>query len=548
MESDPIYVNTDLKRKTSQSFSLPYEGQLQINIVHDNIVSRLQLISYVQDKMRVIIISPTCNIINRTRWNISIFPFAVETSEKVEGVKRNEISSKRFQKLENHPSDHDHCQGILTFTDLTKRSRKKFNNGFDCFIAITICEYGMSIPFKIQPTNRQCLNVFGKDENVSIAVSTLKIDEIFYISVMEDNSPTLTVHNKTDFDLYLAQTDITSSNTKNIQPHKEIHDDRFPWHQLVPKKQKVFYTPPIVNESFPELNSPEYGLIMACVTANDAVRWSLPLKIDGTKKIVFSLPMFGDICLDVNDQNKTTTVVINYIQQDSDESSSNHIRSLKSNIELMRKKTHLKNINRIRQINLNFYVQQINWTISKENKSIISLNLDEILLKYSQQLRKLELEFSGVQIDNELYPSGNYDFPVVVCNKDQSSKQTRTIIKNIWDISDFIEQSMNGKNFRIALDFYEESDTVKNILVKFLPIRIYIEDTFITAILEMLEDCSPNNLIAEEVSNWTSKDCGLLCSQSDIRDQIAYFTEPVKIRNLRIDPVHILISVHTCMR
>lgn len=549
VESDPIHVNTDLKRKVSQSFSLPFEGQLQISILHENILFRLQLVSSVHDKMRMIMISPAVTIINRTKRNLKILPFAVETSEKVDGVKRNDISIQRCQILETHQSNHDHCQGIMAFTDFTKRSKKKFNATFDSFIAISTDDNNMSIPFKVYPSNRHCLNIFGSHgNNFSLAISIVKNDDIFFITIIEDTSPTLTIHNCTDFDLYLAQTDITSSNSKNIQPHREVSDDRFPWHQLVPKKQKVFYTPPIVNETFPEISSPEYGLIMACATANDAVRWSMPLKIDGTKKIIFSLPMFGDICLDVNDQNITTTIEIHYIQQDSEETSANLIRSSRINKEHANKKTHVMNFFRTRQINFKLHVQQINWTISRENKSIISLNVDDILVKYSKMPSKLEIEFAGIQIDNELFSTGNYDFPVIVCNKEQPSKHIRSSIKNIWDISDFIDHSMKGENFKIAIDFHTEVRAVKNISVKLLPIRVYIEDTFITAILEMLEDCLPHNLIAEESMQWTNSECGFLCSQSDIRDQIAYFIEPLKIQTLRIEPLHILISVHTCMR
>lgn len=516
--------------------------------------------------MRIIIVSPMVLIINRTQIDLKVFTFAVEVNGRVEGVKRNEIALKQFKKLDKlkSESNHEHCQGIVHFMDLTKsNSKRKFNANFDFFVSFSIDETNLSIPFKIQTINRQCVNVFrgqlgskgstvsSHDESVAVAVTVVKKDDIFYISIAEDVSPMLSIYNNTDFDLYMAQTDMTNYNTKNIQPHKEIPDDRFPWFQLVPKKQKVFYTPPIVNETFPEINLPEYGLILACVTANDAVRWSKPLKIDGTKKMILSLPMFGDICLDVNDLNRTATIDINYIQQDTDDSPANSAcnnRIIRADKEENYKKTCVLNTN-TRNIIFKLYVQQINWTVSRDSQSIISLNIDEILLKFNCLPRKLDIEFGAIQIDNELFPSRNYDFPVVVCNikVDNASKKSKNFISNIWDISDLIENLMNGQNFKISLDFYKDG-AIENVTIKMLPIRIYIEDTFITTILEIMEDCLPNSLAVEDVNNTTYTNCGFLCGPEFIRDQMVYFMEPLRIRTLRVEPLRVLISVHTCMR
>jgi vacuolar protein sorting-associated protein 13B len=123
----------------------------------------------------------------------------------------------------------------------------------------------------------------------------------------------LSVTNNTDFNLFVAQTDMKTS-AKYILPHKEISDEKWlSWFQVIPSKQKVFYTPPTINEHFPEIFNPDYGIIFACVSGDEFIRWSLPIKIDDTKKIIINVPMFGDLKILVDVRSKTSEININYI-------------------------------------------------------------------------------------------------------------------------------------------------------------------------------------------------------------------------------------------
>lgn len=86
------------------------------------------------------------------------------------------------------------------------------------------------------------------------------------MSIHEDLSPFLEIKNDTDFNLFVSQTDFPNPNEKSVVPRKECCDDRFMWHQVIPAKTVVFYTPPSINDNFPEIHNVEYGLIFACVS------------------------------------------------------------------------------------------------------------------------------------------------------------------------------------------------------------------------------------------------------------------------------------------
>ena len=246
------------------------------------------------------------------------------------------------------------------------------------------------------------------------------------MTIFEDLTPYLAVQNTTDFHLYVAQTDLSNPNTKTILPHKEIDDERFLWFQTVGSKQKVFYTPPSISERFPEINSIDYGLIFACVSGDDNIRWSQPIKIDETKRIIFNVPMFGDLKLNIDMRFKTLQISISYIASESisslnqisliQETSSDsttpfhYIKNSPSResyrasekssfLEInsnYKKSFKMTEKTTMRGLNVNFFSKGFNVTLFKDadpvtakRTDLISLNIDEIGFQYSKLVSNL---------------------------------------------------------------------------------------------------------------------------------------------------------------
>lgn len=207
-------------------------------------------------------------IANHTQRNLKVLPFCVENGDKIESIRRNEIPIGECVDLFNNLKNQKSKKGnpIAFFTNISSKSKHKFHSNVNSFIAIGMSDKNtFTCPLKIQPTLRKCLNVLNNDnESFSINVSIIKHEEQFFVSIFNDTQPILAVKNNTDFNLFVAQTDMKNPSAKYVLPHKEISDEKWlSWFQAVASKQKVYYTPPTLNEHFPEIINPECGIIFA---------------------------------------------------------------------------------------------------------------------------------------------------------------------------------------------------------------------------------------------------------------------------------------------
>lgn len=508
--------------------------------------------SSIENKMRLIVISSLVVVVNHSRHDLNVFAFAADVGEKLDGIKRNEVPTRKFKVVEG--SSREKGRPIVAFEDvLVGKGKRKVNTNFSLLIAISGKSDDTSFPIKLQPTMRKCLNVPGATENFPVSVSIVKHNEQFFVSIYDDSAPFISIRNDTDFNLYVAQTDVTGP---NVSAHREVADDRFSWFQAVPSKQRIFYTPPVVNEHFPEIINPDYGLVLACVTGDDfGPRWSQPVKIDGTKKIIINVPMFGDVKLTVDVSDKIARFTIGYVKDevtdirrdDSHHSFLDINRNYQKTFSVARQ-------SKSKALNVNFYSRGVSFTIYKDagrqRVEMITLNLDDIGIKHSKLSRKLKINFSKVQVDNELFPSGEYDFPVVLCNKDLPKMPGHDVaVTSIWDLNEIIDEQENQEMFSVDVDLYEKC-RIENVVVKLQPIRVYIEDTFINFLLEIVDDCLPTNLMPKSGRDdaRVKLENGFVLVPIAVMSQAMILAEPLRLKSIRLEPLHILLSVHTCMR
>lgn len=517
--------------------------------------------------MRLVIISSLVVVVNHSAHAMKIFAFVADVGEKLDGVRRNEIPTKQFKTLfGNIKGFNKKGHPLPIFADLCGgKGKRKVNTSFSSLISIGSGNEEASFPIKIQPMLRKCVNVPSENGNLPVSVSVIKHNEQFFVSIQDDLSPFMSIRNETDFNLYVAQTDLTNPNAKYILPHKEVTDERFSWFQTVPSKQRIFYTPPIINEHFPELANPDYGLIFACVTGDDFVRWSQPIKIDGTKKIIINVPMFGDVKLTIDDRGKMALVTIGYIQNEGDDSVARSeltrevYRSVSRQSFLDVNSNYQKTFSVLKKasakaLNVNFFSKGISFTIYKdgERKRVeqISLNIEEISVKYSKLACKLKINFTKIQVDNELFPLGDYDFPVVLCNKDLPKSSNHQLAgTSIWDLGEILDEQQSQELFTIDFDLYENGE-IENVVVELQPIRLYVEDTFINVLLETVEDCLPTNLIPKSNKGVERVKLvnGMILVPNAVVVQAQLLSDPLRLKTVRLEPLHILLSVHTCMR
>jgi vacuolar protein sorting-associated protein 13B len=508
-------------------------------------------------------------IVNNSTKMLDAVPFYIDNSEKMVEIKKTEIADRKANELHQNSKHEPIKQGdpISLFFNIKKTVIKKKNaNNLTYYVTLGMTKSNTySCPLKIQTTTRKCLNISNGLENFSIAISILKHNEQFYLSIFDDENPKLSIKNNTDFNLYIAQTDTKNTNLNYIIPHKEVLDEKngLKWFQIIPSRQMIFYTPPIYTENFPEITHNNYGLIFACVSGDNFIRWSMPVKIDETKTIIINLPMFGDVKMIIDCKSQTSQIIVNYINSEqpvNEDQQVSNFSTLSSLPSQQYSKTFGMNMRRKnkRNMNINCYLESINVTVYRDNESkrtnLMSLNIEEITADYSIFGRKLRVDFSRIQVDNELFHTGNYDFdfPVVLCNKtitQKSNFDSSTV--SLWDISKIFQhhRSNIAENFSIVLEFYENDDKLENVILKTQPIRIYIEDTFINVITELIDDCLPKKYEQKMTFDEEFKILeGLVIVPTTIFDQAHHLAEPVQLKMIKIEALHILISVHTCIR
>lgn len=87
----------------------------------------------------------------------------------------------------------------------------------------------------------------------------------YFISFHDDTAPTIEFENRTELHLLMAQSD---PNDLMKSPVEHIKDSHFEWFQNVPSNSTVFYTPPSINEHFPEKSDSEIAIILACINGS----------------------------------------------------------------------------------------------------------------------------------------------------------------------------------------------------------------------------------------------------------------------------------------
>ncbi|XP_076241466.1 vacuolar protein sorting 13B [Calliopsis andreniformis] len=184
---------------------------------------------------------------------------------------------------------------------------------------------------------------------------------------------------------------------------------------------------------------------------------------------------------------------------------------------------------------------------------VASLSMTDVIVTVAAKSRIVNLHtFIGdLQLDNQLFDQGGFDFPVVLISQTPLvTKETGYYTNNC--LMNKIEQIR--ENSLIAIDYILENQgqlrASKELYVKIAPISAYIEDTYITQLLNYATSMVPPRfLVLDDI-----KKARTLISTSEvyIPDYIMIdakiLSAPLRLQNLKIEPVSILLSVHTSVR
>lgn len=103
-------------------------------------------------------------------------------------------------------------------------------------------------------------------------------------------------------------------------------------------------------------------------------------------------------------------------------------------------------------------------------------------------------------------------------------------------------------HFKVLLEDTEFS--AKDIICSLQPLRVYIEDKFIAALLDFAIENLPSNVVyVHDSYERIELNAHEILIPRIISEQIlSFLSEPLRLNRLCIKPLSILLSVHTCIR
>ncbi|XP_062558103.1 intermembrane lipid transfer protein VPS13B [Armigeres subalbatus] len=584
LESQLIYLNGDNKKQAPNSYILPMEGSIEINLRSDNGVTNLILTSLTENNIRVLILASQFVVTNYSSIDLRCWSFGVLSNERLDQVRQDDAGPHTAcYNIPRNDRKCDNPQGtaITAFNNLSKHKNKlKFNSSYNCYLTLYQNDGNeFSSPIYLnRPVSRKSFSVQCDDHYIPLSLSIVAHQGQQHVSVYDDPCPSFAIENRTDFNIYVAQSDSVNANKAATAVPECVVESNFVWYQIVGSRQKVYYTPPALDAVFPETQELDVALIFACVSGS-AIRWSHPVKVDENKNIFLNIPLYGDLKLAVNIKNRTADVLIDYISQDL-EFSAKDIRTRLLNPaalpadqdpDLQQKPTPKQPSSpsvisfdqplRTKRISFRGFFKSLNLTLFKDQESkcctkvdLISCNFDRVGIEMNTggEGSKALVQFVAIQVDNELHSTGEYDFPVILCSEDHEAKQAKpVVIPNQYKLEDCLEELAANALCSIYAEMDAESWTnVEGLRFKINPIRAYIEDTYVNILLDYLMECLPVNLLFQPEVPTERIKCasGQVLIPKLVTQQSSYLADPIKFRYIRIEPLHVLLSVHTCMR
>lgn len=223
-----------------------------------------------------------------------------------------------------------------------------------------------------------------------------------------------------------------------------------------------------------------------------------------------------------------------------------------------------------KHIHATFFLRGVHVTLtedipkmSSERTEIVFLSLDNVCVSVKPQfLRKdseelnVHISIGDLQLDNQMFQCGGFDFPVILIG--QVPKHNLACGFSLsTPASHLVEQFSSGSlivftaSLEVLNDRGRSSSAMKQLEVSFGPLCAYIEDTLITKLTKYLMCLLPTKLILLPPSDTGAS---LPPSSSLIPiPKVTYWDSrqvafPLRLRMLNIQPLSLLLSIHTSVR
>ncbi|KAM7361700.1 vacuolar protein sorting 13B isoform 2-T2 [Cochliomyia hominivorax] len=602
LQSLPIYLQNAIVTQSKHFYTVNEGDYTDIVVLRANEVVKFILMFKIENNRKIFKLYPKYAVVNHTKNRLCVLPFAMDHKES--------ITRKNVEHLDNCMSKislkatpyKQNSIGISLsqFYDINAQSaQRSVDSAFIYFVVIKYCDNtDISIPIPLTlPFNRKCFSIQNGKESLALMVSLIEHEHVYYLTIFEDIAPALLINNQTDCPFIIGQTN-AGENSKVSSIISEYEGKHLEWHHVIPKQSKSFYTPPEWYSHFPDVEPTLCNITLALfddLCTKKSIKWSKPIRLDTSWKKFLHIPGHGDVKVVICDKHRVIRLSIYYISQQM-EFSVKDLRSRLSTTEPIKilsshsqtpieqtPSTHPPTSERIKQetpqqiinnqiclhfrnncdnlrqnLKIRFFVKEINLSLHTDNttcqymkREVVAIYADDLLISYedNEDERNMNIVIPNLQIDNQLFSTGKYDFPVILCAEELYEKQE--CVPEPYYLDTYYK-ILKERNIMIEfkLKLFEDEFKVNSLNCKLSPVRAYIEDAYITDFLDALVECEASNCAYKPKLEYERK---ILIENQihiprDVETQAIYAAEPLQLRSFSIEAMSVLLSVHTSVR
>ncbi|KAL9894530.1 vacuolar protein sorting 13B [Glossina fuscipes fuscipes] len=590
-QSLPIYFTENSECEYNECYVVKECSPCDVVILRRENVHKFVLFMSIENGRRIFKLHSKFAIVNFSKHCVCVIPFAVGQKESIDlqMIKQLDNGTQHFEMKATPGWENSVGISLSVFYDIhTNACPRSEETDFVYFVSIRLCptsELSMPIPLHAA-IKRHCFSLHNGNESIPLVVTLIVKNNIYYLCLMEDTCPALLIRNEVECSFLVAQTTSTESSTVII-PYPEQEVSNFEWFHVIRKHTHSYYTPPAWYQNFPTVNSVYCNITLALqggIELKNPIKWSKPINLDRTYKKYVNIPGHGDIQIIVCDKHRVVRLNILYVSQEMEFSVKElrtrlSVTSVISGEQLISSKpmnvpkpniTSSTNLPAtvcrhfvgnecdgiykkfriyIKEIVLSLHVDGIESQYMK--RDLISFFMDDLIFAYDDMEgdKQANILVPNLQIDNQLFTTGNYDFPVLLCSQEFYEKNSQKPLIYYLDRT-YACLEEKGAMMEIKMNFYEDEYKIRNLKFRLSPIRIYIEDAYVTNLLDALVECDLSNGIYKAKRTYERRRLykEQVIVPNDVAAQAICSAEPLHLRSFRIEPMNILLSVHTSVR
>ncbi|XP_043466399.1 vacuolar protein sorting-associated protein 13B [Leptopilina heterotoma] len=185
-----------------------------------------------------------------------------------------------------------------------------------------------------------------------------------------------------------------------------------------------------------------------------------------------------------------------------------------------------------------------------QRTEVASLSLNDTILSIDSRdnLMDANIYIGDLQFDNQIFEQGGYDFPVVLISQKTPTKKEKTFYFSNC-LKSNLQHITEGSLVTIILNFEFDGGkrACKEFRAKLAPISAYIEDTYVSQLLDyaaaLMPPCFINSDGGKKIHELTGASNVYIPDYIMIDAKI--LSSPLRLQTFTIEPLSILLSVHT---